>query len=60
MKPRSDVMREELERARREWDEVKRANSVRREALAAALPRATKSDPPPALAWWVDAQVPVG
>lgn len=50
-------MREELERAKREWDEVKRANMARREELAAEVKR--QSDPPPPLAWWVDAQVPV-
>ena len=56
-------MRAELEQARAEWDSVRRTNAVRREEIAAELPRVAKSDPPPPsvtpLSWWMD-QVPVG
>lgn len=56
-------MKAELEQARAEWDSVRRTNAARREEIAAELPRAVKSDPPPPsvtpLAWWLE-QLPVG
>lgn len=63
MNTRERTMKAELERARAEWDSVRRTNAVRREEIAAELPRAVKSDQPPAavtpLAWWLE-QLPVG
>lgn len=64
MKTKERAMRAELEQARAEWDSVRRTNAARREEIAAELPRAAKSDPPPAavttpLAWWLE-QLPVG
>lgn len=63
MKAKERAMRAELEQARAEWDSVRRTNAARREEIAAELPRAAKSDPPPPsvtpLAWWLE-QLPVG
>ena len=63
MRTKERAMRAELEQARAEWDSVRRTNAARREEIAAELPRAVKSDPPPPsvtpLAWWLE-QLPVG
>ena len=63
MRAKERAMKAELEQARAEWDSVRRTNAVRREEIAAELPRVAKSDPPPPsvtpLSWWMD-QVPVG
>ena len=55
MKAREQAMKE-LDEARAEFANLQRENAERREAIRAELPRAAKSDPPPAaatpLAWW--------
>ena len=55
MKAREQAMRD-LSEARAELADLQRENAQRREAIRAELPRAAKSDPPPAidtpLAWW--------
>lgn len=55
MSRKDKTVREDLDKARREWREVREANRERRDELAAEVRR--RSEPPPALAWGVELAV---